>query len=102
MPKCRIYKNRPVFCKSIRNILFRQGKLPFFTKLVYAGAGAVEGGKKKTAKRCLRNCLAVLTVPPDVLFSNQFLEDLDKIWELRQWIPDPTKPILPPNLAKRL
>lgn len=39
-------------------------------------------------------------VPPAVLFSNQFLEDLDKIWELRHWIPDPTKPILPPNLTK--
>ena len=40
------------------------------------------------------------SVPPDVLFSNQFLEDLDKIWELRHWIPDPTKPLLPPNLTK--
>ena len=45
---------------------------------------------------------SLLSVPPDVLFSNQFLEDLDKLWELRNWIPDPTKPILPPNLAKRL
>lgn len=51
--------------------------------------------KRKTAKRCLRNCLAVLTVPPAVLFSNQFLKDLDKLWELRYWIPDPTKPIIP-------
>ena len=40
------------------------------------------------------------SVPPAVLFSNQFLEDLDKLWELRHWIPDPTKHILPPNLAK--
>ena len=24
-------------------------------------------------------------------------EDLNKIWELRHYIPDPTKPILPPN-----
>jgi len=103
MPKCRICQNQPVFCKSIRNILFRQEKPLFFIRLRFAGAGAVEGWrKKKTAKRCMRNCLAVLTVPPDVLFSNQFLEDLDKLWELRQWIPDPTKPILPPNLAKRL
>ena len=30
-------------------------------------------------------------VPYNVLFSNQFLEDLDKIWELRHWIPDPNK-----------
>lgn len=39
--------------------------------------------------------------PLTVLFSNQFLEDLDKIWELRHWIPDPTKPILPPNKVQR-
>ena len=38
-----------------------------------------------------------LLVPLSVLSSNQFLKDLDKIWELREWIPDPTKPILPPN-----
>lgn len=64
MPKCRICQNQPVFCKSIRNILFRQEKPLFFTRLRFAGAGAVEGWrKKKTAKRCMRNCLAVLTVP---------------------------------------
>ena len=28
-------------------------------------------------------------VPTDVLFSNQMLEDLDKIWALRDIIPDP-------------
>lgn len=31
-------------------------------------------------------------VPLMELFSNQsFLEDLDKIWELRYWIPNPNK-----------
>ena len=34
-------------------------------------------------------------VPAAVLFSNTFLEDLEKIWALREYIPDPTKPILP-------
>ena len=47
------------------------------------------------------NHLAFYSVPLTVLFSNQFLEDLDKIWELRHWIPDPTKPILPPNKVQR-
>ena len=28
-------------------------------------------------------------LPLNVLFSNQFLEDLDKIWELRKYIPNP-------------
>lgn len=31
------------------------------------------------------------SVPYDEIFSNQFLEDLDKLWELRHYIPDPTK-----------
>ena len=26
-------------------------------------------------------------------FSNQFMTDLDKIWELRYWVPDPTDPL---------
>ena len=29
------------------------------------------------------------SVPLDILFSNQFLQDLDLIWELREWIPNP-------------
>lgn len=35
---------------------------------------------------------APFLVPPSVLFSNQMLEDLDKIWALRHIIPDPTNP----------
>ncbi len=30
-------------------------------------------------------------VPSDVLFSNSMLEDMEKIWALRDIIPDPTK-----------
>lgn len=33
-----------------------------------------------------------------VIFSHQFLNDIDRIWAMHEWIPDPTKPILPPNL----
>ena len=32
------------------------------------------------------------SVPPDVLFSNELLEDLEKIWALRFVIPDPKNP----------
>ena len=32
------------------------------------------------------------SVPPTELFSNNFMEDLEKIWELRTFIPDPTTP----------
>jgi len=35
--------------------------------------------------------LGAFSVPTDVLFSNQMLEDLDKIWALRDIIPDPNK-----------
>ena len=36
---------------------------------------------------------AAFLVPYDDIFSNQLLDDLDKIWELRYWIPDPTNPL---------
>ena len=32
------------------------------------------------------------SVPLTQLFSNSFLRDLDKIWALREYIPDPIKP----------
>lgn len=35
------------------------------------------------------------SVPSTVLFSNSFLSDLEKIWELRYWIPDPTAKTFP-------
>ena len=41
-------------------------------------------------------------VPLSDIFTNQFLEDLDKIWELRHWIPDPTKAINPHEYHKRI
>ena len=34
------------------------------------------------------------SVPLTVLFSNQFLHDLDLIWELKDYIPNPNKPFL--------
>ena len=43
-----------------------------------------------------------VSVPLSDIFTNQFLEDLDKIWELRHWIPDPTKPINPHEYHKRI
>lgn len=42
------------------------------------------------------------SVPLSILFSNSFLRDLDLIWELRTWIPDPTKPIVPPSIRAHL
>ena len=35
----------------------------------------------------------VFLVAPSDIISNLFLEDLEKIWELKKWIPDPRNPI---------
>lgn len=44
------------------------------------------GTKKAPAKA------SAISVAADVLLSNQFMEDLDRIWALRPWIPDPKDP----------
>ena len=35
----------------------------------------------------------IIVAPSDII-SNLFLEDLEKIWELKKWIPDPCNPYL--------
>ena len=35
-----------------------------------------------------------LLVAPSDIISNLFLEDLERIWELKMWIPDPCNPHL--------
>ena len=34
--------------------------------------------------------LSAFLVPLDVLFSNEFLRDLSRLWELRTLVPDPS------------
>ena len=46
----------------------------------------LEGRKKRKSPKIKGD---FSPVPTDVLFSNQMLEDLDKIWALRDIIPDP-------------
>ena len=41
--------------------------------------------KKRTAQ-------SAFFVAYDVLLSNKFLKDLDRLWAMRPWIPDPTDP----------
>jgi hypothetical protein len=36
----------------------------------------------------------VFFVAPSDIISNFFLEDLERIWELKKWIPDPCNPHL--------
>ena len=51
-----------------------------------------DGGKGKN-KTNQASCLAYYVAPSDII-SNLFLEDLEKIWELKKWIPDPCNPHL--------
>ena len=44
-----------------------------------------------TLQKKERNSRFSLLVPQTKVFSKEFLEDLEKIWELRHFIPDPTK-----------
>ncbi|MBR5892746.1 MAG: hypothetical protein IKZ37_03800, partial [Bacteroidaceae bacterium] len=46
-------------------------------------------GKTETGSKILLT--RPLSVPHNEIFSNRFLEDLEKIWELRYYIPDPNK-----------
>ena len=40
-----------------------------------------------------RRMPAFFVAPSDII-SNLFLEDLEKIWGLKEWIPDPCNPYL--------
>ena len=51
------------------------------------------------AKRKILQVLKIIhlqdfDVPLDVLFSNEFLRDLSRLWELRTIVPDPSNPTL--------
>lgn len=57
--------------------------------LIYQQTNELRGDKKEKGER---QASFSNSVPLDVLFSNQFLEDLNKIWELHELIPDPSNP----------
>ena len=54
--------------------------------IIFQETKHLEGRKKRKSSH---NREDLDSVPTDVLFSNQMLEDLDKIWALRDIIPDP-------------
>ena len=47
----------------------------------------------KTTKK-ENSCEFSFSVAPSDITSNLFLEDLERIWELKKWIPDPCNPLL--------
>lgn len=54
--------------------------------LIYKQTNELRGAKRKNGDGF---STFSASVPLNVLFSNQFLEDLDLIYELREWIPKP-------------
>ena len=44
---------------------------------------------KKTPTKKEKSFRTSLLVPYDILFSNKYLRDLGRIWELREIVPDP-------------
>ena len=57
-----------------------------------AAVAADKGAEPPENERSLKRQLEASRVPEAGIFSNQLLDDLEKIWELRYWIPDPTNP----------
>ena len=48
---------------------------------------------RRDAKIGLAHANPIFVAPSDII-SNLFLEDLERIWELKKWIPDPCNPYL--------
>ena len=69
----------------------RTGKVNSILDVIVQQTRELRCGKKKKATESLDS---VALVPLTELFSNNFMEDLEKIWELRAFIPDPTTPPL--------
>ena len=57
--------------------------------LIYQQTNELRGDKKEKGERFSS---FFNSVPLGELFSNQFLHDLDLIWELHELIPDPSNP----------
>ena len=54
--------------------------------------------KTKRVKWLIVQYLTLFLVPGADLFSNQFLADLERIWALRYYIPDPNRPDYSENI----
>ena len=70
----------------------RTGKINSVLEVIAQQTKELRGDKKKKATKSVD---FIAFVPLTELFSNIFMEDLEKIWELRTIIPDPsTHPLL--------
>ena len=67
----------------------RTGKINSVLEVITQQTKELRCGKKKKATKSVD---FIALVPLTEIFSNNFMEDLDKIRELRTFIPDPTTP----------
>ena len=58
---------------------------------IYQNSSELQG--KTEADSPVFSGKSALVAPSDII-SNLFLEDLERIWELKKWIPDPCNPYL--------
>ena len=69
----------------------RTGKVNSMLDVIVQQTRELRSGKKKKATESFNS---IALVPLTELFSNNFMEDLERIWEFRAFIPDPTTPPL--------
>ena len=61
-------------------------------------AGWVRYGCPSGTKKGGNHAITTFLVPESGLFSKEFLADLDRIWALRYYIPDPNRPDYSENI----
>ena len=72
-------------------ISHRTGKVNSMLDVIVQQTKELRIGKREKATESFDS---IALVPLTELFSNNFMEDLQRIWELRAFIPDPTTPPL--------
>ncbi len=84
--------NIPCNGKSLRILRrvkkYRTNEYNKVLDLIYQQTNELRVGKKENGESF---STFSVSVPHNEIFSNRFLEDLEKIWELRYYIPDPNK-----------
>ena len=73
--------------RDTKRVRYEEHDAPSLYPLGSQGMEAAMGAKKQKNRNLQEEDSD--SVPFDVIFSNPFLEDLAKLWELRRYIPDP-------------
>ena len=70
---------------------YRTSRFNHLLSVIFHETKHLQGQKKVESPEKSENSTWV--APSDII-SNLFLKDLDRIWELKKWIPDPCNPYL--------